>query len=50
MLNNDKRGDGVGLKVSSMMRIFLVLRCKDLNSAGARGMLRVWWETHQTIE
>ena len=27
-----------------------LLRCKDLNSAGARGMLRVWWETHQTIE
>ena len=27
-----------------------ILRCKDLNSAGARGIMRVWWETHQTIE
>ena len=30
--------------------ISALLRCKDLNSAGARGIVRVWWETHQTIE
>ena len=28
----------------------IVLRCKNSNSTGARGIMRVWWETHQTIE
>ena len=27
-----------------------LLRCKDPNSAGARGIMRVWWETHQIIK
>ena len=27
-----------------------LLRCKDPNSIGARGRMRVWWETHQTIK
>ena len=36
-----KLASGVGL---------VLLRCKDLNSAGARGIVRVWWETHQTIK
>ena len=31
MLNDDKRGDGVGLKVSGTMRIFLEF-CQDLTS------------------
>ena len=33
---------------SSIMSV--ILKCKDPNSAGARGRIRVWWETHQTIE
>ena len=28
----------------------LLLRCKDPNSTGTRGIMRVWWKTHQTIE
>ena len=30
--------------------LYSVLRYKDPNSTGARGIMRVWWETHQTIE
>ena len=45
------RKDQLKLYTMAHLRyLWLLLRCKDLNSAGARGIVRVWWETHQTIE
>ena len=51
-----KEQGGQGFKDSrsqrrtSLKKKIFVLRCKDSNSAGARGRMRVWWENHQTIE
>ena len=39
MLNDDERGDGVGLKVSGMMRVFLEF-CQDLTSITQSELMR----------
>ena len=39
-----------GAKVTILDLSVPVLKCKDPNSIRARGRMRVWWKTHQTIE